>query len=104
MIVDSDLNELIKPGHVVLVKIDEVGSQLTQLKKDLKSFDNAHLILENGRNIRLIYQLLRNGKTPVLLMGKASMDGARQEVKDTITHILKPSQYMSEEAAEMFLF
>lgn len=104
MILDSDLDELIKPGQVVLVKVDEVGSQLSRLKDDLKNFPNAKLILENGRNIRLIIRTLQEGKTPVLMMGKSTLDSSRQEIKNSITHVFKTSDYINQEAADMFLF
>jgi len=103
-ILDSDLNSIIRPGHVVLVKIDEIGSQLTKLKEDLNSHRNVKLIYENGRNPRLIRDTLRKGEVPVLLMGKTSMDSMVEEVKYSITHVLKPSQYISQEAADMFIF
>jgi hypothetical protein len=104
VMIDEDLEKILKPGAVVLVKIDEVGDQLSNLKSDLKSFKNVKLIYENGRNHRLIRDTVRQGLTPVLLMGKTSMDSTIPEVRSMITHILKPSQYISKEAAEMFIF
>jgi hypothetical protein len=37
-------------------------------------------------------------------MGKTSLQSMRLEVRAAITHILKPSQYISQEAAELFIF
>lgn len=103
-IIDSDLEQIIQRGNVVLVKIDEVGLQLTNLKNDLNEYKNVKLIYENGRNIRAIHQAIDNGQVPVLLMGKTSLQSMRLEVRAAITHVLKPSQYISQEAAELFIF
>lgn len=103
-VTDEDLEKILKPGNVILVKIDEVGSQLSNLKADLKGRKNVKLIYENGRNHRMLETLISSGITPVLLMGKTSMDNTTENVKARITHILKPSQYLSQEAAEMFIF
>jgi uncharacterized membrane-anchored protein len=103
-VTDEDLSKILKPGTVLLIKIDEVGSQLSNLKNDLKNHKNVKLIYENGRNHRMLDDLIRTGYTPVLLMGKSTMNSTTDNVKRKITHVLKPSQYVSEEAAEMFIF
>lgn len=103
-VTDLDLENIIENGNVILIKIDEVGSQLSNLKKELKEYSNVKLILENGRNIRAIHQAMDQGKVPVLLLGRNSLNNMTIHVEASITHVFRTSKFISEEAADMFIF
>ena len=101
---ETDLEDMLRPGNVVLIKIDEVGSKLTQLKNNLTDYENIEIITEVSGSDKLVQKAIKQGKTPILLLDKESLKKLPVDVKITITHKLKISQYISKEVKDIFIF
>lgn len=105
MILDkSHLDTIVKPGAVILVKVEETCSQLDLLVEDLQSIPKTKLIYENGRNTKLIDDSVRQGFIPVMLLGHESLNAMVQNVKHRVTHTIKSSDYLSQTAVDVFIF
>ncbi len=105
MIVDiNNIKQLIKPNKVILVRVNETCEQIDLLKQDLKEISNAKIIIENGRNHKLLETIKANGQTPVLLLGKSSEQSMTRNVKYMITDVVRSCDYLTQEARDIFIF